>query len=88
MAGKKRPSSSICFLRDDERLRQAAIARLRATGWKRGQLADEVGIAPYLVSNWLNAKRPYPQQWDVIRIAKILGLKVSIEVEIDVNSFS
>lgn len=83
MAGTKRASTSICFLRDDERLKQAAMARLMAKKWTRNKLATEVGIVPFLLSNWLNSKRPYPSQWDVIRMCKRLGLKVDLKVSID-----
>lgn len=83
MAGTKRASSSICFLRDDERLKQAALARLDAKRWTRNKLATEVGIVPYLLSNWLNGRRPYPSQWDVVRMCKVLNLKVDLKVEID-----
>ena len=83
MAGTRRASSSICFLRDDERLRQAALARLNSKKMKRYELAEEVGLAPFLVSNWLNGKRPYPSQWDTVRLCRVLDLKVELKVEID-----
>jgi hypothetical protein len=83
MPGVRRPSTSICFLRDDERLREAALARLASKKMKRIELSGEVGLPPYLVSNWLNGKRPYPSQWDIVRICRILNLKVELTVEID-----
>lgn len=82
-AGTRRASSSICFLRDDERLRQAALARIQAKNVVKYKLAEEIGIAPYLLSNWLNGKRPYPSQWDTIRICRELDLKVDLSVQID-----
>lgn len=70
----------------ESQFREAIETALVERGWSRSELARQVGVAPQMVTDYLNARRkPGPDVME--RFLKVFGLRLSIvkdEVPVEV----
>ena len=76
----RKPSSHWCFLRDSTKLKAMVKYKLRESGLILAEVTKETGVPGYRISAWLNGKRPYPNQYQVIKLCLFLGVELDLNI--------
>ena len=77
------PQAVWCFFRDSEKVRTAIKFRMMERKLSQKKFSEELGIAPYRLSRYLNEKRPYMNQFQLYKVCEKLGIKVKIQIELE-----
>jgi transcriptional regulator with XRE-family HTH domain len=74
-------TSHWCFLRDNASLKIAIQYKLKEKGLILAEIERQSGVPGYRISSWLNGKRPYPNQHQMLKLCTWLGIEVDLNVE-------
>lgn len=76
----KSARSSWCILRDNERLRSIIEFQIKKKNLKLIDVANLSGVAPDRLSKWRNRYTRHLTQYQLIKVANVLGLQVDITI--------
>lgn len=79
--GYKSPSSTWCLLRDSTEIHAAIQHKMKQKQLTLTKLSEISGIAKYRISMFLNRRKPNLTQFQIMSLAKILGIEINLTVK-------
>jgi hypothetical protein len=79
MGGTRSVASKWCLLRDDTTLRTAIVYKIKSQKLRLADLERETGIQAYRISRYINGRKPHLSQFQLVSLAKFLGIQVTLE---------
>lgn len=77
------PASSWNFLRDNTALRSVISYKIETGKHKLVDLAEKIGINhDHLIGLYLKNKKPSLTNYQIVKLADVLGIEVSLKIEL------
>ena len=80
--GTRSPQAMWCFFRGSDKVRTAVKFQMKQRGIIAKDFSEELGIAPYRLSKYLNDKTPNLNQFQLYKVCDKLGIDVKIIAEL------